>query len=549
VWFDTYANAGSPDVSSNRIQISFDGSDVIQIDLEPLGFRLEDGNVHAARISCDGETLIVLLDGVAVASVPVPVGFVFPTNGFVRMSSFTGGAYANHDLLAWSVATARSLVALNPIAAYCQGASSVLSSLLAGGSASATQWRRGGVDLSDGPTPWGSIISGSATDTLTIDNIQPQDAGLYALVADTDCGTVQSEAVPVDVYCDCDPASFQGGLDDGFVLPRELTDPSDALRDALLNLRPDRPFHQFDQIPVVTSGVEPDSRLAHTFGDLPTDIIAARLTLRVRAGGTGMGSSGAEGTDSIRLGFATGAGAAAQEHRAWERRLGGTDVDPDLGLLAGELWERGDEALIELDLAALPLDRPLGDPGGLFVGVLDDLNANGFLDVTVVDETGVDFVRLEVVTSDGTVTPWVVGPQDATACEGGRAEFSATTGGVGGPFAYQWSRDGAPIDPATNPTASEATLVIDPVGAADFGRYGVVVTGDNTCGPAQSGTAMLRPCCRADLDGDGELTVFDFLAFLNAFDAADPIADFDGDGALTIFDFLAFQNAFDAGCQ
>ncbi|MFI4917576.1 MAG: hypothetical protein ACIAS6_13860, partial [Phycisphaerales bacterium JB060] len=25
-------------------------------------------------------------------------------------------------------------------------------------------------------------------------------------------------------------------------------------------------------------------------------------------------------------------------------------------------------------------------------------------------------------------------------------------------------------------------------------------------------------------------------------------ADFDGDGELTIFDFLAFQNAFDAGC-
>ncbi|MGD1914928.1 MAG: hypothetical protein ACFCBV_01900 [Phycisphaerales bacterium] len=26
------------------------------------------------------------------------------------------------------------------------------------------------------------------------------------------------------------------------------------------------------------------------------------------------------------------------------------------------------------------------------------------------------------------------------------------------------------------------------------------------------------------------------------------VADFDGDGALTLFDFLAFQNAFDAGC-
>jgi len=55
--------------------------------------------------------------------------------------------------------------------------------------------------------------------------------------------------------------------------------------------------------------------------------------------------------------------------------------------------------------------------------------------------------------------------------------------------------------------------------------------------------------CRADFDGDGQLTIFDFLAFQNAFDAGDLVADFDGDGALTIFDFLAFQNEFDLGCD
>ncbi|UYV13290.1 MAG: hypothetical protein NCW75_03155 [Phycisphaera sp.] len=55
--------------------------------------------------------------------------------------------------------------------------------------------------------------------------------------------------------------------------------------------------------------------------------------------------------------------------------------------------------------------------------------------------------------------------------------------------------------------------------------------------------------CRADLDGDGVLTIFDFLAYQNLFDAGDLAADFDGDGELTIFDFLAFQNEFDAGCE
>mgnify|MGYP001027404687 CR=1 FL=1 len=54
--------------------------------------------------------------------------------------------------------------------------------------------------------------------------------------------------------------------------------------------------------------------------------------------------------------------------------------------------------------------------------------------------------------------------------------------------------------------------------------------------------------CRADFDGDGELNIFDFLAFQTAFGMGDLSADFDGDGGLTLFDFLAFQTEFDAGC-
>ncbi|MFI4916045.1 MAG: GC-type dockerin domain-anchored protein [Phycisphaerales bacterium JB060] len=55
--------------------------------------------------------------------------------------------------------------------------------------------------------------------------------------------------------------------------------------------------------------------------------------------------------------------------------------------------------------------------------------------------------------------------------------------------------------------------------------------------------------CRVDLDGDGQLTLFDFLVFQNLFDVGDIAADFDGDGVLTLFDFLTFQNEFDAGCE
>ena len=59
---------------------------------------------------------------------------------------------------------------------------------------------------------------------------------------------------------------------------------------------------------------------------------------------------------------------------------------------------------------------------------------------------------------------------------------------------------------------------------------------------------LLSSLCRADMDGDGELTLFDFLAFQSAFAAGGLEADFDGDGTLTVFDFLAYQNAFALGC-
>jgi hypothetical protein len=54
--------------------------------------------------------------------------------------------------------------------------------------------------------------------------------------------------------------------------------------------------------------------------------------------------------------------------------------------------------------------------------------------------------------------------------------------------------------------------------------------------------------CAADFDHNGELDLFDFLAFQDAFAAGDLSADFDGDGVLSLFDFLSFQNAFHAGC-
>ncbi|UYV13934.1 MAG: hypothetical protein NCW75_06500 [Phycisphaera sp.] len=85
-----------------------------------------------------------------------------------------------------------------------------------------------------------------------------------------------------------------------------------------------------------------------------------------------------------------------------------------------------------------------------------------------------------------------------------------------------------------------------------FGDYQVSFEADESLSDRASHDVSLQfqpPHCQADLDGDGSLTIFDFLAFQNLFNAGDDRADFDGDGEFTIFDLLAFQNAFDSGCE
>ncbi|MEQ9095560.1 MAG: 5'-nucleotidase C-terminal domain-containing protein [Phycisphaerales bacterium] len=65
----------------------------------------------------------------------------------------------------------------------------------------------------------------------------------------------------------------------------------------------------------------------------------------------------------------------------------------------------------------------------------------------------------------------------------------------------------------------------------------------------EGGEDRIIQSCYADFDLDGELTLFDFLAFQNAFDAGETAADCDRNGSLDLFDFLCFQNGFAAGCS
>ena len=96
--------------------------------------------------------------------------------------------------------------------------------------------------------------------------------------------------------------------------------------------------------------------------------------------------------------------------------------------------------------------------------------------------------------------------------------------------------------------AGEWRALLEATSISDNGTV-IVGYGINPLGIKEAWRVTLpSDACEPDIDGDGALTVFDFLAFQNLFDDQDARADLDGDGRFTIFDFLTFQTLFDAGC-
>jgi hypothetical protein len=137
------------------------------------------------------------------------------------------------------------------------------------------------------------------------------------------------------------------------------------------------------------------------------------------------------------------------------------------------------------------------------------------------------------------------------------ATNSDCTGAASGCVASYEYRDGEWIDRSLpqNPTGSAG----DHFGHSAIVGAGFIAAGapdaDGPGGPDQGTVARFSACpgmpCYADLDhstGLRNLDLFDFLAFVNFFNASDPRADCDKNGLFDLFDFLCFTNAFNEGC-
>ncbi|MEO1279760.1 MAG: FG-GAP-like repeat-containing protein, partial [Planctomycetota bacterium] len=153
---------------------------------------------------------------------------------------------------------------------------------------------------------------------------------------------------------------------------------------------------------------------------------------------------------------------------------------------------------------------------------LGDLNGDGNHDLAVTN-AGSDELSLlrnrcvalppRITTQPG---PFVLLPPG-----GGVAELRVVAAGTG-PLAYRWFRNRQPLaDGGGVSGASTPILTVDAT-VEDTATYGVRVT--NALGSVFSDEALIavEVPCSADFDGDGTLTLFDFLGFSNAFDAGCP---------------------------
>ena len=178
----------------------------------------------------------------------------------------------------------------------------------------------------------------------------------------------------------CPAAAFVlnavGNLTDNFAGP-EPASPSPGLV-MRLQAAGATPLKRFDDC-------APNTTFAHTFANLPSCIVEATLTIRLRA------CNPSATNDSFGLSFTTPAGTLVPpglEATAWGRYLGNGNSG-GVGL-CNTNWTTGAERLIVLDLAHLP------NASGSTTDLLWALNANGYLDLILKEDTAIDFAILAV---------------------------------------------------------------------------------------------------------------------------------------------------------
>ena len=194
-----------------------------------------------------------------------------------------------------------------------------------------------------------------------------------------------------------------------------------------------------------------------------------------------------------------------------------------------------------------------------FIGMDPNIGFNRHEGVYLRDASGVGPITTVADTNSPAPSGGMFGSFDFVSIDGDLVIFQACAGGTGGCATYGFF--GCFLDNGVPGPVFEILTTSDTIGGLGINDLNMSVTGrdgDRFAFDVRHGTQAASlyvatitrtgPDCPADLTGDGNLDFFDVSAFLNAFNASDPIADLTEDGSFDFFDVSAFLNAFNAGC-
>jgi len=415
------------------------------------------------------------------------------------------------------------------------------------------QWRKGGVNLTNGATAWGSTVSGSTTSRLQISSQKPQDVGSYSCVITGPGGTVTVSATasldplypaPANDLC-------SGATDIGEGLTQQTM--CGAYLDELL--------------PSCITGKKLDLwfRYVPTFtGDVRIDMCGTNssidTTLGVFTNCTAGGQIACNDTFDI--------GSACVPSLSTAARIGRLAVTAGVPVLVrvggGSGSIGGSDGVIKLNVYQAP-ERPVNDnctsPEPIGPGTVLWDNTEATSDGVAQCATGTgrrDLWYRYIAPSNGTI--------NLTTCGTSFDTVLSIQSDCGTTAASSLA-----CNDNTNNTASGCTTAST---ISNFlvvrNRPVLIRVAGKTAGTFGSGVLSLDFTlgCQADISGggavgndpDGTVDGSDFIAFINSFAIGDAFVDDKADvagagengdqpdGTIDGTDFIAFINAFGAGC-